>query len=227
MSHILQFLLFIVLSTAGKSVADARGFVAPDLSAWEIAALLHLLVVAFGTLDNEKIGFVSPQFERRIKQVILGGCGAFLFLKMAIVFLETKQRVEGGGLQPLVSLAPSVAGWAHALEALTPYVIVMPLFFFLLINVVLLWHVSRQATRLGFTDAYEVRHLRDLIYFVDLPVVVPFSVLWIYLILDPLLTPELYPLGMGLVGCCLLVVSNVAAGVFSDQRRDPQLKIRR
>ncbi|MFG1690553.1 hypothetical protein ACGF5M_00110 [Gemmatimonadota bacterium] len=216
MRHISQFLLFVGLATLGKWIANLKGFAPPELSAWEIAALLHLVVVAFGTVDDEHLEFATPTFDCWIKRVVLGGCGVFLLLKLLAVFLETKYQTPQDGLEPLVTLAPNLQWLSQVLDGLTPYIIVMPLFFFLFVNVMAVLHVSRQVKKLGQTPARQVTYLRNLILFVDLPVVVPFSVLWVYLLVDPVFDATTYPLAMGLVGCCLLVVSNVAAGMYHE-----------
>ncbi len=217
LTHLLGFVLILLVLTAMKRWTIPDSWKVPPLAAWEFAALVHVFLVAQKMMDFRGFEYASKRFNSWIRRGVLNVIGLFILLKLATFFFETKTTDEKGILSPLVTLGSSAGGTVNqAIELVSPYILVMPLFFFFLVNVYARHHVIMRARQLRMLHTDQELYLTGLIKFVDLPVILPFSLMVGYLKLDPVCGPDSEGLVVGIIGCCLLIVSNLLTGVFDE-----------
>jgi hypothetical protein len=213
--HLMIFVVLLSLTTVLKSLVCHKGLVPPALAAWELAALLHVFLTAQKLMSFSGFSFASKRFNSVIKKVILNGSGGFVVLKLGAIALETQDTNKGK--ERLLMLGASAKPLADTIHRIAPYILMLPLAFFFIINLVAFQNVRMNARSLSFPRTEQEEYLSGLIRFVDLPVLLPFVVMLVFLKwVDPVADKEASELIFGTVGCCLLIVSNLLAGVFDE-----------
>ncbi len=231
-SHLTAFVLVLCAAVAVKWLLRQAGVIVPSLAAWEMAALIHVYLVAQKTMDFRGFEFATKKFNSRFRRWVVNGICVFIFLKVATILVETHipaaQTVKQGAIKPFVQVSHVAESQEEAgsqevaevlvsvTEALAPYILVLPLFYFFGFNWYARRHVIKQAKEFGLSETNQELYLSGLIKFVDLPVILPFLVMFAYLKLDRLFDAETEALVFGVIGCSLLIVSNLLTGVFDE-----------
>lgn len=214
------FLLILSVTTLVKYWAAKVDWIAPPLAAWELAALVHVFLVAQKLMQFRGFEFATKKFNSRAQRLIINVIIGFIILKLIAVFFET-QTHEADKLVPALRLPEKAAGFNHVVHFIAPYIVMMPLFFFFVVNCCVRRHVIKQARALGIDDTNQERYLAGLMKFVDAPVVLPFVVMVVYLkLVDRMFGTQVEDLVIGIIGCCLLIVSNLLTGVFDEHWSD-------
>jgi len=192
-------------------------WITPPLAAWELAALMHVFLVAQKMMQFRGFEYASRKFNVGIKKLVLNTIGFFVLLKLITVFFEMKVKLDGNNVVQLLTIPKKAEAFNQFIHFIAPYILIMPLLFFFMVNYFARRHVIKQANKLGKIYTYQERYLSGLLKFVDLPVVLPFFVIFIYLkVVDRIFEPKIEDLVFGIIGCCLLIVSNLLTGVFDD-----------
>lgn len=219
--HLVVFVLILCSTILLECLASMIDWIAPPLAAWELAALVHVFLVAQNMMQFRGFEFATKEFNSRVTRWVLNVIGLFIILKLFAILFETRVRLDGEKIEQLLTLPATAKGFNHAVHFIAPYILMMPLFFFFAVNCFARWHVIKQARALGVPDTDQERYLAGLMKFVDAPVVLPFSVMFIYLkFVDRIFEPQTEALVFGIIGCCLLIVSNLLTGVFDEHWSD-------
>lgn len=225
--HLIYFVMILACTTLLKIWMSNIDWIIPSLADWELAALVHVLFVAQRLIKFRGFEFASKRVNLGMKMLVLYAIIFFIILKLIAISFETQAKVEGGGVVPLLTLPSKAAGFTLAVHAVAPYILVLPLIFFFAVNFLARWHVIRQARKLGINDTVQERYLAGLMKFVDAPVVFPFAVMLVYLkFVNQMFEPRTEDLVISIIGCCLLIVSNLLTGVFDEHWSD-MTRIRR
>lgn len=214
--HLATFLLILCVTSSLKFLASSIDLIAPPLAAWELAALAHVYLVALKMMQFRGFEFATKRFNSCVKAIVLTGIGVLIVLKLTTVIFETQVKLETGEITQLVALSVKAKGFSGAIHGIAPYIILMPLGFFLVVNFFAWRHVTKQARTLGLHDTNQERYLAGLMKFVDAPVILPFVVLFVYLKLDRIVDEHNEAMVLSVIGCCLLIVSNLLTGVFDE-----------
>lgn len=216
-SHFIGFLAILVAAIFLESVLRRFGWVAPPLAAWEIAALVHVFFVALSLVQFRGFQFATKRFNSLIPKLILFVVILAIVLKLFVIILESKV-VQGNSYVPVTTFDSPIS-LAHFIS---PYIMVVPLFFFFFINCLAWNHVRRHSNTLGMYSTDQERYLVGLIRFVDLPVILTFSVMVLYLKAVGEAGAPKYDENyiVGIIGCSLLVVSNIMTGIFDQSWSD-------
>jgi hypothetical protein len=219
--HLIVFVGILMATTVLKFLMFKMEWIVPPLTAWELAALFHVFLVAQKLMQFGGFEFATKKFNLWAKRWVLNVIGVFIILKLIAIFFETQVIHEGGKADPLLMLPEKAKGFNAAVHFIAPYILMMPLFFFFAVNYFARRHVIKQARSLGEADTNQERYLAGLMKFVDAPVVLPFIVMFIYLkYMDRIVEPQTAGLIFGVIGCCLLIVSNLLTGVFDEHWLD-------
>lgn len=220
--HLLLFVGILSVTTLLKWLAVKIGWIVPELAAWELAALFHVFLVAQGLMQFRGFEFATKPFNSFVRKSVLNVI-AFLIipLKLLAILFETQLHEADGSLVPAVRLPPKAEGFVHLIHYIGPYVVMLPLFFFFFVNFCVRRHVVKQASGLGIVGTNQERYLASLMKFVDAPVVLPFVIMVAYLkFADRIFESQTEDSVIGIIGCCLLVVSNLLTGVFDEHWSD-------
>ncbi len=231
-SHLMIFVLVLGVAVAVKWVLERMGVRLPPLAAWEMAALIHVYLVAQKVMDFRGFEFASKKFNSRFRRWVVNGVFVFMFLKLATIIVETHfpapETVREIGAEPVSHVSyvaesrkeadgHGLAGvLVNVIEGLSPYILVLPLFYFLGFNWYALTHVTKQAREFGLSETDQELYLKGLIKFVDVPVTLPFVVMFVYLKWEKFFDAKTEALVFGVIGCSLLIVSNLLTGVFDE-----------
>jgi hypothetical protein len=218
--HLMQFVVILSVTTSLKYLASSFDWIAPPLAAWELAALIHVYLVALKMMQFSGFEFATKKFNSRVKAIVLTGIGLLIALKFMCIVVETHFKLKSGELTELFNPSDKAKGLVDAVHAIAPYIILIPLGFFLVMNFCAWLHVTKQAGALGLHDTNQERYLAGLMKFVDAPVIFPFAILFFYLKLDRIVDPTNEGMVFGIIGCCLLIVSNLLTGVFDEHWSD-------
>jgi hypothetical protein len=224
--HFLQFLAILIITYTIKYAISLKGWIMPPLAAWEFAALSHVYLVALRMMRFRGFEFATKGFNNRVRSTVLTVIGFLIGWKFLSIVLETTLSHSGVPVVAATTASALEMALRDATHAMSAYIIPAPLFFFLIVNLVARWHVRRHARALGFEQTDQERYLVGLTRFVDAPVVFPFVVLFVYLRIDPVIEVSSESTVFEVIGCCLLIVSNILAGVFDDHWAEV-IKIRR
>jgi hypothetical protein len=218
--HLVVFMLILSVTTLLKYWAAMVDWIAPPLAAWELAALVHVFLVAQKLMQFRGFEFATKKFNSRVQRWVINVIIGFIFLKLIAIFFET-QTHEAGIEVPALRLPEKAVVFNHAVHFIAPYIVMLPLFFFFAINCFARQHVIKQARALAINDTSQERYLAGLMKFVDAPVVLPFVVMVVYLkFVDRMFEKQTEDLVIGIIGCCLLIVSNLLTGVFDEHWSD-------
>lgn len=220
--HLVTFVLILCLTAVLKYFLTSKtDWIAPQLAAWESAALIHVFFVARKLMQFRGFEFATKKFNLGAKRCVLYVIFAFIILKLIAIAFETQIKRGEDDIAPLATLHEQVSGFKHTIHSIAPYILMMPLFFFFAVNCFARRHVIRQARALGIPDTDQERYLAGLMKFVDAPVVLPFVVMFVYLrFVDRMFEPKIEDLVFGIIGCSLLIVSNLLTGVFDEHWLD-------
>jgi hypothetical protein len=218
--HLLMFLVILCVTSSLKYLASRNGWIAPPLAAWELAALVHVLLVAMKMTNFGGFVFASKKFNSGIKILVLIVTILLIVLKLAVIIAVTEVKQKNGLPTPIINSSEPIKVFSDAVHTISPYIILIPLVFFLFVNFFSWLHVTKQAGTLGFHDTIQEQYLVGLMKFVDAPVVLPFAILFVYLKLDRIVPPNNEGMVFGIIGCCLLIVSNLLTGVFDEHWSD-------
>lgn len=204
-----------------KLVTFTVHWIVPPLAAWELAALVHVYLVALKLMQFRGFEFATKKFNSRAKTSVFNMLIIFIIVKLIAITLQTKVGLEGEKVVQLVTLAGSGVQIERAFIFIAPYILMMPLFFFFAVNWCAQRHVVRQARALGIEQTGQEKYLVGLMKFVDAPVVLPFLIMFLYLkFVDPMFGQQTDESVFGIIGCCLLIVSNLLTGVFDEHWSD-------
>ncbi len=217
-THLIVFIVILVIASYLKFLSSYVGWQVPPLAAWEIAALVHVFLVAQKLMQFSGFEYASRKFNARIKSCVLNVIGIFILIKLTVIFFETKVVNSQGELIPLLEIQEDGKAFYVLIHGIAPYIPMMPLIFFFFVNYIALRHVKSQANKLGIKNTKQERYLVGLIRFIDAPVVLPFFVMLFYLkYVDTIFESAINEnMAIGIIGCCLLIVSNLLTGVFDD-----------
>ena len=213
--HLVQFVIILSIAWLFKhGLVTVLHWKVPALAAWELAALVHVFLVAQKLMEFQGFQFASKSFNSRVKRYLLNALGLLIPMKLLIVVFEMLELAD-------YSLPKEALGVVHAMHFIAPYVVMLPLFLFFVVNFVAWLHVGKQARELDIDETDQQRYLGALMKFVDAPVVLPFVVMVIYLkFMDRMVEKQSEDLVIGIIGCCLLIVSNLLTGVFHEHWAD-------
>ena len=214
--HLVIFLGILAVTVIIKHGAAKFDVLAPQLAAWEIAALFHVLLVAQKLMQFRGFEFATKKFNSGVQRFVVNVIILFILLKLIAVIFET-QIIQNGKLIVLIDLPDRAVMFENIIHFIAPYIIMMPLFFFFVVNLFAWRHVVKQARALGIYNTNQERYLAGLIKFVDAPVILPFIVMTLFVnAADWTFDDQTKNLVIGIIGCCLLVVSNLLTGVFDE-----------
>ena len=214
------FLLILIVTSVLKNLAFLKGWIAQPLAAWELAAMFHVWLVASKMMKFSGFVFAKKSFNSRFKSIVVNVSFCLAVAKLIVVVALMQMVQQNGQKTQIINSVEELKGFSNTVHEVAPYIILMPLVFFLFANFCAWLHVTKQASLLGFHNTNQERYLVGLMKFVDAPVVLPFAILLTYFKFDPIVDPSNKGMVFGIIGCCLLLVSNLLTGVFDEHWSD-------
>lgn len=206
----LYFFFYFGCAWLVKAWLARRGFELPRFAHWEIAALIHVFHFAWEMMDFKGFTFVSRRFNALTKKLVLVIVALLLFIKAVIIFVETKQiNLADNSRYALVEFSGSARSVETFVQFAANYIMVAPLFLFLIVNSIALRQVRKETAQLGLRNTAQEQYLKKIRNRVDFPPIALFGVLWTIFSLDKSFDDNTTIVGV--LSCSALTISNFLA----------------
>lgn len=217
MKHFIFFLCYFGAACFVKHYLSTQGFILPVFAAWELAAFAHAFQFAWVMMDFNGFMYVSRRFNLLTKKIVLVTIGSLLFLKITFIVLATQEIGANGVAISIIEFSGRAKSFGEAIQNIATYIMVAPLFLFLVVNVTTYFKVKHERSKLKLSVTKQEKSLLEIIRFVDLLTTLPLITVLIYIkFAGP------FPNQVSIIGflCCLaLTFSNLATGFCVERQK--------